>query len=534
MQHNFPMGPIQLDSSTAIRMTMGGKMNHERALMARIDIWHKIKIIRGAQYDKETIFKAILQTVAPADLIPVDYQICGEDSTFIVRNCSVALENLCKASLIIKNANGDPLVLLLILGIASATDLKINLQPLLLRTVTKRYDAKHKTLNLEYFHRDPNIDNHVYCPLSQLRTSNHVLKLAKSSLPPVEHLNLRYNEMSNLSAIENSNLTFIRYLDLRHNNLYNMNMLSPLKNLKIIKLWLDGNPLCENYSSAKQYIKSAKKYCPHLQELDSACIVPNMPLIYRDYFMDNKKRSLVHQFASHFFNLFDQTDRTVLRGLYHKNAIYSMSFAISAAIAQKIGVGHYVASRNLVRKSGKAAKNAEAKKLLHIHHGEDDIFTAFSRLPKTYHDKNSFKYDVMYDDDKCLVIGVTGLFKKLSAGINVLSFNRTFVISASFDNEYHILNDQCHIDAAPTEITPDKIVVSVSYDEIVPNYFSPNEKSTLVTRFEQVTTLNKEWCETYLSEAQWDMKKAITNFMKDYKSAAVPKIAFDRCDCDDT
>ncbi|XP_029179105.1 nuclear RNA export factor 1-like [Nylanderia fulva] len=515
---NAPIIPSQMDSAIAIRIAMGAKMIHERTLMARADIWHKIKVIRGSQYKKETVLKAILKAIEPADLIPVKYQVCGDDAYFIARNCGPALEKLCKTNLIIKDVNGDAIILVVTLGYASINDLKIHIQPLLLTALTKRYDPNLKMLNLENFHLDPDVDKIVYCPLSQPRTSNHVLKLAKTSIATFEYLNLQRNALFDISAIENSNLTSIKYLDLRHNNLLNITALAPLKNLEIIKLWLDGNPLCENYSTANQYVESARKYCPHIQELDGVSLVPNMPLIYKDYFQNEKTQRLVHKFAHHFFNLHDQIDRTILRGLYHKDAYYSMSFSIPNNIAQNTGLNLYTGNRNLLKKG--------AKKNTFLYHTQEEILVALSKLPRSFHDRNSFTYDVMYDDEKCIVFCVSGLFKKLSSGINVLSFSRTFVLSAALDNEYHILNDQYHIYAAPKDITPEKIVVKCAYDEMVSICFSPSEKSVLITRLKQITKMNEEWCESYLSEAEWDMRKALSTFMKDLKSSSISENAF--------
>ncbi|KYN37579.1 Nuclear RNA export factor 1 [Trachymyrmex septentrionalis] len=516
---NTPVVPILMDTAIAIRIAMGAKMPYERTMMNRPDLWHKIKVLKGSQFDKDTVLKGILKAVEPNDLIPVKYQVCGEDAYFVARNCGPALEMLCKANMIIKNAKGVAIVLVITLGFATIEDLKIHIQPLLLTALTKRYNPNEKSLNLESFHTEPDVDRTIYCPLSQLRTSNHVLKLAKTAIATFEHLNLQHNELFNISAIENSELTSIKYLDLRHNNLLNMNTLAPLKNLEIIKLWLDGNPLCENYWTAKQYVESAKRYCPHLKELDGVSIVENMPLIYKDYFPDDKTQHFAHTFISHFFGLFDQLDRTILRGLYHKDAIYSFSFAISHNIAQKTGLNQYTFNRNLLKKG--------AKKNTCIFFGQEDILAAFSKLPRSYHDKSSFTYDIMYDNDKCIAFNVSGLFKKLSSGTNILSFCRTFILIASSDNEYHILNDQYHVWAAPNNITSDKIVVKhVFENETEPVCFSPSEKAVLITRIRQITTMNKEWAETYLTAAQWDMRKTILDFMKDFKNSAIPDHAF--------
>ena len=518
---SLPIVPMQLDSSIAIKISMGGSMFQERTLMGRPDVWHKIRILKGTLYNGETVMKAILNAIEPAELVPIKYQASGEDTFFLARNCAHALDKLCKTNLIIKNPEGDPLILVVTLGFASIYDLKISFQPLLLTALTKRYDQIKKSLSLEEFHKDSDIANTLYCPLSQLRTFNHLLKLTKTAIPPVEHLNLQKNELLNLSAIDSSSLTSIKSLDVRHNNLLNMEALAPLKGLCISKLWLDGNPLCENYSNPKQYIDCALKYCPNLIQLDGVYIKISDSLLPKGKCVpDEEREDLVTKFVSHFFNLYDQNDRTVLKGLYHKNAFYSMSFGMSAAMAHKKSLTQFTASRNLL-------KNADVnKKRQHLFYGQDNILGGLKRLPRCYHDRNSFMYDLMFDDGTCLAISVHGLLKTLNKGPQVLSFSRTFVLLAAADNEYNILNDQYHVDSVAEEIPASRIQVKTVYEDYTPTCFSTTEKKELLNKFLEVTTLNNEWCQTYMEESKWNLKKAILNFMKDYKSSAVPAEAF--------
>ena len=518
---SLPIVPMQLDSSIAIKISMGGSMFQERTLMGRPDVWHKIRIMKGTLYNAETVLKAILNAIEPAELVPIKYQASGEDTFFLARNCAHALDKLCKTNLIIKNPEGDPLILVVTLGFASIYDLKISFQPLLLTALTKRYDQIKKSLSLEEFHKDSDIANTLYCPLSQLRTFNHLLKLTKTAIPPVEHLNLQKNELLNLSAIDSSSLTSIKSLDVRHNNLLNMEALAPLKGLCISKLWLDGNPLCENYSNPKQYIDCALKYCPNLIQLDGVYIKISDSLLPKGKCVpDEEREDLVTKFVSHFFNLYDQNDRTVLKGLYHTNAFYSMSFGMPAAVAHKKNLTQFTANRNLL-------KNADVnKKRQHLFYGQDNILGGLKRLPRCYHDRNSFMYDLMFDDGMCLAISVHGLFKTLNKGPQVLSFSRTFVLLAGADNEYNILNDQYHVDSVTEEISASSIQAKTVYEDYTPTCFSTTEKKELLNKFLEVTTLNNEWCQTYMEESKWNIKKAISNFMKDYKSSAVPAEAF--------
>lgn len=153
----------------------------------------------------------------------------------------------------------DAIILVVTLLYASINDLKIHIYRYWSHQI-KRYDSNQKILNLAYFHLFGYKQNclfHLsdYCP-NCLSSELLIIFWSWTKTPIAVIKHLQYNELFNLSAIKNSNLTSIKYLDLGHNILLNVDILSPLKNLKVVKLWLDGNLLCKNYSTANQYIES--------------------------------------------------------------------------------------------------------------------------------------------------------------------------------------------------------------------------------------------------------------------------------------
>ncbi|KAK0081830.1 hypothetical protein PV325_011512 [Microctonus aethiopoides] len=523
MQSNLPLIPLQLDVSTAIKLAKNEGMFKERTLMARNDAWHRIKILHGAKYDKEYVLKAILTAAEPADLIPVRYQSAGgDDTSFIARNCGPALEKLCKTNLIIKIPNNDPLILVITLAFASIQDLKVSIQPLLLASLTKRYDPTTKSLDLNNFHRQEEISKHVFCPLSQTRTFSHVLKLTKTALASFEHLNLQNNELVSLTALENSNLTEIRTLDLRNNNLMGMETLTPIRSLMIIELWLDGNPLCENYSSSRQYIESALKYCPHLVKLDGVSLDnENIPPINDNYFPDDKVKKLVKQFANHFFILHDQKDRLSLRVIYDKNAIYSLSFDVKPDTKNRKNFGPYMMeNRNILNQSD--FLNSDSL----LYRGPNEIITAIKKLPNCIHDRTSFHYDVLYNNNKLIALEIRGVVKILTPALQVLSFNRTFILASYPENEYKIINDHYHINSIITGIVSsnfEKQLEDIDYDFVC---FSPREKKQLAMTLGKITRLNDKWSWQFLEDVNWDLKKAILNFVNAYSTSVLPNDAF--------
>lgn len=501
---------------------MGSKMLKERALMARNDVWHRIKIIRAARYDKEVVLKTILAAVEPADLIPVRYQVNGDDAYFMARNCGAALEMLCRSNLIINLPNGDPIVIIVTLAFASIHDLKINIQPILLAALTKRYDSARKNLNLKDFHRDEEIAKTVHCPLSQARTLSHTLKLAKTALGPFEHLNLQQNELMTLNALENSNLSSLRGIDLRGNYIMRMDDIAALKDLTITELWLDGNPVCENYSSPRQYIESAKRCCPGLTRLDGVTLdMPELPLTYDNFFKNNETRQLVSQFIAHFFGIYDR-DRSQLHYLYHKKSVYSMTLGESSVGSSgKSNVGPFQAENRNIINAGEFARDNL------LYRGPGEIIGALERLPKSVHDRGNLRCDVMFADRHRVLVSVEGIFKIPNAVPIFLSFNRTFLLVAREGNEYNIVNDQYHVDAAA-------VVSSTSFDDRLEEVRdlepcpAPLEKERLIFTLMDTTSMNTEWCHRFLEDTNWDARKAIEKFMDNYETSKIPADAFGR------
>ncbi|XP_058800786.1 nuclear RNA export factor 2-like isoform X2 [Phymastichus coffea] len=517
-----PIKPIVIDSSSAIQIANCSNSTYqERNLMARNDIWHNILVVRGARYEKENVLKCILKSVYPADLVPVRYQEVGNDSCFLARNCDRALDALCKTSLIVQYIDGSPLILSITLGYASIHDLKINIQPLLLHVLKKRYKIETKVLDLEEFHKDPDIYDMVYCPLSQNKTFVHVLKLARTVSGAFESLSLKNNELISLPLSSLDAMKFVKHLDLRFNNLLRIQDLEQLKPYNITELWLDGNPLCENYSSPRQYVEAVRAYCPKLIKLDGIQInSPGLPLIYKSYVKNWKRRKLVEQFVEHFFTAYDHKDRSVMRGLYDKNAWYSMTVGTpTSPTSKKLLEPFSSENRNLLI----FGKNSQEL----IRYGEDQILKVFKKLPASQHIFKSFYIDLMVDSDEFIIISVDGLFKLVNVPNQLFLFNRLFVLTPEDDNEYKVVNDQYHI-CVPVQPIDYKAYITEDdkKTEFEATVLSPNKRKHLIIRFQEWTTMKLEYCERYLKEAEWDAKKALSNFMIDYKNKYVAEEAF--------
>ncbi|XP_044017569.1 nuclear RNA export factor 1-like [Aphidius gifuensis] len=514
--------PMQLDISSFGNFEKKGAMQKEKALISRNDVWHKIVIINGTKYDKEYLLKTILNAVHPADMIPVRYQTTGCDTFFIARNCSAAIEKLCENKLLIKVINKEPIILNITLAYASVADLKISIKPLILSSLIKRYDKQKCLINLENFHRDDELLKNVYCPISQVRTFNHVLKLIETSTTPsfvsLTMLNLKNNNLTTLAAFENANLNTLNYLDIRNNLLIDINTLGPLVRMPIKILYLDGNPLCENYSNAQLYINSVKKYCGKLKKLDGITIEDiDLPNIYESYLPDRNIECLVKLFTSHFFTLHDQNDKSIMYGLYHDDALYS----VTAKSCEKNDVNdvksYFNINRNLIQDN---SFNMNDKL---IYHGPDEIIKILGQQNFCIHDKNSFSYDLIFMNKDKIIFTVYGLLVT-SPNSRSFNFNRTFVLLKIY-NEYKILNDMYHIGDYLPNVMANLNNYNIDYT-YKPQWLSRNEKNILIKKFMKLSTLNEVSSMKLLEANNWNIKKAVIQFVKKYKSSGIPAEAF--------
>lgn len=511
-----------LDSSVAMKLNMRQHpMYRERQLIENPYLWHEFKIIKGSQYKEEEVLNTIMTFLHPVYMVPIKYQVRDRDSYFIARNCAHAIEKLCESDLIIEHTDGSSLILTIVLGFAHVKDLNIDIKSLLLPTVARRYNPKKRYLNLEAFHKDSRLLNNIYYPLFYMTNLKLILRITMERCAIFEHLNLRHNKLSTLDVTELSNLIALKYVDLRNNELMNLKDIISLNKETIVKLWLAGNPLRENFPSGKQYINSVKVHFPHIIQVDNLSVSsPNIPMTQDIYFTENVQRQIMRQFAAHFFKLYDLSDRTVLKGLYDKNAFYSITCSIPFSLAQKRKLVEFSDSRNVLKVTDPNKRDK------YFYYGDDNILNALCTLPKTYHDKTSFKYDMIYSNDECLIISISGMFMNKDNESQVMLFNRTFILAVKPENEYVITNDQynvCHVMDNNNYINID---VTAPDEEFIPQYYSPSEKKEILKKFEKVTTLNVETCTKYLEATNWDMHESLENVIKDLESKKVPKEAF--------
>lgn len=165
-----------------------------------------------------------------------------------------------------------------------------------------------------------------YCPLSQPKLLFYILHLAKDI--PFNSLVLTSNDIESLKPLEALyEMKTLRLLDLRHNNIKSISELNTLKKLELTELWLNENPLCDNFDEYA-YVTTIKELLPTVQKLDNVNINEKLGyLTHRTIFLCSQSGlDLVDQFLEHYFTLYDAQNRSILTGIYHKDALFSLTY----------------------------------------------------------------------------------------------------------------------------------------------------------------------------------------------------------------
>ncbi|PNF27484.1 hypothetical protein B7P43_G04283 [Cryptotermes secundus] len=465
---------IVITKANALYTTFGSSYCMERFFINRTDCWHKFTILHGRIHDKEFILKLIMDNVYPVELFPVMYKEEGEHTCFLAKRCGSAIEKLCRSRLVINTPSGLPVELEIILAFAHINDILVNVHESIIKVMNKRFNKSTKHLDLSNFHRDPDLRDLVFCPLSQATIFHHVLNAFKSNLPPVKSLNLSHNDICSLKSLEamwQRQQPLVK-VDLRHNMIKHVRDLEVLRQLQVTELLLDQNPLCQHFDSEYSYTSAVRGVLPSLVKLDGVVLgPPNVPRIKRNFVRPLEDTTLADQFVRHFFTLYDGDNRMKLGGMYHGDALFSLSstYLPAQSTSSTARLTEYtIESRNLL----KLSDYSKGFKLLR--HGADAILPTICKLPRSEHDPYSFTVDLIHS--------VAFKIPKPSVG---------------------------------PKVAPGK-----------GQKLSASDKEQMTKVLSHLTEMNVKWSRKCLEESKWNVKKALTMFTELYKISKIPPEAF--------
>lgn len=515
-----------------------GIIYKNRNALRNVNLWHKFIVANTEGLSRDEVLKTILDHVHPMDLIPVYFakDPRNSNSYFLARNCEAAVDKLCKDNLVVdhpysktgKSKNWSPFKITILLNFSNTIDVRIDVQKNVLAVLNKRFSTVSKTLNLDKFAEDPELVE--FCPLSQPKIMYFVLHISKSLSP--EEIILSNNHIRLLNPLDVLIGLKIRVLDLRNNEIMSLDDVSTLKHFQLKSLFLDGNGLCN--CEEDDYVYKVRSLCPTVEILDGVPLTVDKFLVTKRYFFcDDTGVDLVNQFLEYFFTIFDTRDRKSLAGLYHPEAMFSLTcvyLATQLSSASAVLKTYSSISRNLKR----AADLSKTEACLF--RGRDNIINLFeSTLLPTEHDPYSLNAELIYKTEKCAVIVVSGVFHELPNTLleneRLVGFTRTFALATVDDSKYVITNEQLHVYNGLTYQEKNSFLEPITQNKLIQKEFlpkpqTPKDFKDLISTLGEISSLKDEWARKCLEECQYDLKRALELFVDLYKGDKIPRNAF--------
>ncbi|OWR52501.1 hypothetical protein KGM_212018 [Danaus plexippus plexippus] len=240
---------------------------------------------------------------------------------------------------------------------------------------------------------------------------------------------------------------------------------------KIEKLWIEGNPLCDEMD-LNLYIKQILQKFPRLTELDGVKI-NNFGIMFPFYksYMENpnkKTMAVIENFVSLYFAHYDTNPRKKIDMFYEPNAQFTLSTSFTKA-EQNMMQSYTMFSRNILE-----PRTQMDLKYNRVYKTQYAVVGVLSQLPESKHDFRTFNVDVLKHDTPV-------------RHLNQLSL-----------------------------IDPEK-----------------EDKDIICGAFTHITQLKKSEAETRLKNHSWDLKRALSEFASEYKNDFLKEESFMKADLSD-
>lgn len=282
-----------------------------------------------------------------------------------------------------------------------------------------------------------------------------------------------------------------------------------------------------------------RKKFPKLVRLDGEELPPaigfdvsedlSLPPSQQSFLVDPAGQTLVRDFLTQYFAIYDSESRQPLLEAYHETATMSMAASYlsndsrSAALTK---LNAYISnSRNIMRITERESRRR------YLRTGRLQVVSFLSDLPKTKHDLMGFAVDLLVFMPAMIVLTMNGVYKEtVTAGNPTRSFHRTFVIVPNNGGGFSITNDMLFItnttreqeeklfpqDGAPAP-TPALAPAPASHDD--------NQRAML-GMLSQQTGMNEHWTVNCLQETGWDYQRALFIFNQLRSEGKIPPEAF--------
>ncbi|KAF7238588.1 Nuclear RNA export factor 1 [Varanus komodoensis] len=229
--------------------------------------------------------------------------------------------------------------------------------------MSKRYDPSQQGLDLKNIHTDPDlVATNIDMVLSRRSCMLAVLQIIQENIPELLSLNLSDNKLYRLDDLAElpQKAPNLKILNLSSNQLKTERELDRLKGLKLEELWLDSNPMCDNFRDQSTYISAIRERFPKLLRLDGHELPPpisfdveaptTLPPSKGSYFCSEGLKALIVQFLQQYYTIYDSGNRQGLLDAYHDGACCSLSIPFSLHNPSRSSLAEYFKNSRNVKK----------------------------------------------------------------------------------------------------------------------------------------------------------------------------------------
>ncbi|XP_018421083.1 PREDICTED: nuclear RNA export factor 1 [Nanorana parkeri] len=500
--------------------------------------WFKITIPYGKKYEKDWLI-GLLQTACSLPFSPIGYYCDHSRAHFFVEDAAVAKalkqisrtftdrENF-KVTILTQPSQPPAQAREMQMTEEENTHFKLCMQ--------KRYDGAQQALDMSSLRSDPDlVTNKVDIILNRKSCMQSMLQIIEENVPELLSLDLSNNKLYKLDHMTDIHLKApnLKILNLSNNVLRSEKDLDKVKGLKLEILYLDGNPLCDNFRDQNTYISNMRERFPKLLRLDGHELPPpitfdvetptTLPPCKGSYLATDNIKVIVLRFLQQYYAIYDGEDRQGLLNVYHDEACCSLSIpAVSGQNPARSSLGDYFTnSRNLKRLRDPSLRFKLLK------HKRLNVVSFLNELPKTQHDLNSFVVDVTAQATTLLCFVVNGVFKVEGQSSDpVRAFTRVFIAVPGTEGLLLLVNDQQFIRNASTDEIRKAFATPAPTPSSSPVPVLAPVPQDMVQAFSQHSGMNLEWSQKCLQDNGWDWEQSVQIFMRLKAEGKIPDIAF--------
>ncbi|CAG9583396.1 unnamed protein product [Danaus chrysippus] len=279
------------------------------------------------QWTKEDVLDLILDHLKGKHFVPCFIEFTPKECKFFVIRSKGALLNIHSLGFVIRRDNIE-IRLLITQTILTLRQIDFLPRIILRSRLCMAYDGESK-MDLSEFTLKTDISHFIYYPLHRNFNQTELIHLPSSvSWHTLTELILSHNKITCIEGFHLDKTTpKLNVLDLSYNNIESVLSLLPIRQLHLLKLSLEGNPLCYDYIESDHYVKVLKSIFSSLREIDGVQIIHDFAPKTKQNYCQEDSRNIVEKFLEVFFPLLEcnPDERRSMQSMYADNAVMTVT-----------------------------------------------------------------------------------------------------------------------------------------------------------------------------------------------------------------